>query len=162
MSQYDSAIKKDYQASACGPVTAFTLIRQHTGNKTALTVNDLYKKLGCTKIGLSKFRFIHNLRKVLGSDWMIDSCGIEELKNEILEGRPVAAKFDKWTSLRWFSQFEFDYHWVSVVGFEEVDGELWLFVHDNGSPDFKSRIRRVSYLKNKVILSFVMVKNIKK
>lgn len=160
MSQFNDEIKKDFQASACGPVTAFTLIRQQASNKTSFSVNDLYEKLGCTKIGLTKFRFIHNLRKVLGSEWIVDSCGIDELKKEILEGRPVAAKFDKWTSLRWFTEFEFDYHWVSVVGYEEVDEELFLFIHDNGSRHRESQIRRVSYLPNKAILSFVKLKKI--
>ena len=161
-SQYANDIISDYRSSACGPVTAYTMMRHIIPDMSPFTVNGLYEDLGCTKVGLTKRRFIQNLRKLLGSEWIVEECGIEEVKREIVEGRPVAAKFDKWTSLRWWGTYEFDYHWVPVIGFEEVEDKLFLLVHDNGSLNRDSRIRRICFISNEPILSFVKVKKSKR
>ncbi len=156
-SQFSQDILPAYQPSACGPVTAFLLLQYHFPYSCPFDTNELYKLLGSTKIGLLKWRFVRNMRKLLGAGWNISSCGIEEVKKQLLEGRPVAAKFDKWFTLKWRGSFEFDYHWVPVIGFEVVDGELFLIIHDNGGRNRQSQIRHVSYNKNHSILSFVKI-----
>ncbi|WP_262177466.1 hypothetical protein [Saccharococcus sp. Marseille-Q5394] len=156
-SQYGDDINKRFQPSACGPVTAFTILRHHF-HDSGIQVNDLYRMLGGTRIGLFKWRFIRNLRKLLGSGWRVEKCRIEEMKEEINEGRPVAAKFDKWFSFHWFGNYAFDYHWVPVVGYKECESGLILLVHDNGGRNRESRIREIAYEPNRPILSFVKIR----
>ena len=98
-SQYDEDINERIRSSACGPVTAHVLMEYISYHACPYDVNELYRRLGGTVVGLSKGRFIRNLRKVLGPDWKVNQCTLEELKRQIDEGRPVAAKFDKWSSL---------------------------------------------------------------
>ena len=59
------------------------------------------------------------MRKVLGTDWVVDECDIEEVKKQINSGRPIAAKFDKWFNFRWRGGYEFDYHWVPVMAMKK-------------------------------------------
>jgi len=156
-SQYDDDIHEAFRPSACGPVTARVLMDQFSPDVCPYNVNELFKLLGGTKIGLVKGRFIRNMRKVLGTSWIVDECKIEEVKRQIDEGRPVAAKFDKWFNFRWFGDFEFDYHWVPVIGYEEIDNDFMLIIHDNGSKKQASQVRHVSYNQNRSILSFVKI-----
>ena len=156
-SQYDDDIKESYRPSACGPVTARILMDQISPDACPYDVNELFKLLGGTKIGLVKGRFIRNMRKILGDDWTVAECDIEEVKRQIDEERPVAAKFDKWFNFRWRGDFEFDYHWVPVIGYEEKGNDLTLIIHDNGSRNQGSRIRHISYNRNRPILSFVKI-----
>lgn len=156
-SQYNDEIDIRFQPSACGPVTAFTILRHHLHNST-INVNELYRILGGTRIGLFKWRFIRKMRKLLGSGWKVAHCTIEELKEEINEGRPVAAKFDKWFTFHWFGEYAFDYHWVPVIGYREDDSGLTLLVHDNGGRNRESRIRAIPYESNKPILSLIKIR----
>ena len=155
-SQYDDEIDMRFQPSACGPVTAFTILRHHLDD-SSINVNGLYRILGGTRIGLFKWRFIHNLRKLLGSGWKVEQCSIEELMEEINEGRPVAAKFDKWFTFQWFGDYAFDYHWVPVIGYKEDDRGIILLVHDNGGRNRESRVREIPYEPNRSILSFIKI-----
>lgn len=154
-SQYGQQIDEKYRNSACGPVTANVMLK-HYGQKSS-SANDLYELLGTTKFGLSKRNFIHNMRRVLGNGWEVEEIGVEGVKKELCAGRPVAAKFDRYFSFKWFSTFEFSYHWVPVIGFEEQDGELYLWIHDNGGRNRESRIRKISYKRNAPVLSFIRV-----
>jgi hypothetical protein len=92
---------------------------------------------------------------LLGPNWTIESCTIEEAKTELLAGHPVACKFDRYFGLRWFSKFEFAYHWVPLIGFEEKENDLTLILHDNGGRNRASQIRHVFYEDNKDILTFI-------
>ena len=65
-SQFDPDIRPTYQPSACGPVTAFIMLNHHLPSTSLYDVNELYRLLGGTKIGLFKWRFIRNMRKLLG------------------------------------------------------------------------------------------------
>lgn len=94
---------------------------------------------------------------MLGPEWIVADCDIEGLKNEIDEGRPVAAKFDKWFSFHWFGKFVFDYHWVPVIGYKESENGVILIVHDNGGRNRDSRVREIPYEPHKDILSFVKI-----
>lgn len=156
-SQYDNEIDKRFRPSACGPVTAFTILRHHMLD-SGIQVNDLYRVLGGTRIGLFKWRFIHNLRKLLGSGWSVAECRLVDVKLEIDEGRPVAAKFDKWFTFHWFGNYSFDYHWVPVIGYKETDNGLILLIHDNGGRKRESRIREIAYERNRPILSFIKIR----
>lgn len=156
-SQYDSSIQPEYQASACGPVTAYVLLNYLFPNANSYQPNDLYEKLGSTKIGLFTHRFVRNMLKLLGADWHIERCSLHNALDELKNGRPVALKFDKYFSLHWNKKYTFAYHWVPLIGYELVNDELFLIIHDNGGRNRESRIRKVSYAENAPILTFVKV-----
>ena len=156
-SQYDSSIKSHYQPSACGPVTVLTILRYWMPDSCPYDTNQLYQQLGGTRIGLFTWRMKSNLRKILGPTWQIETCTIEDAKLELVEGRPVAVKFDRYFTFKWFGKFEFAYHWVPLIGFEEKKNVLNLIIHDNGGRNRSSRIRTVSYEKNKPVLTFVKI-----
>ncbi|WP_342505941.1 C39 family peptidase [Sporosarcina sp. FSL K6-2383] len=156
-SQYDEDINEAFRPFACGPVTARIIMDQFPPDDCPYDINELFILLGTTKIGLFKSRFIRNMRKLLGSAWIVTECDINDVKKQILNGRPVAAKFDKWFNFRWRGGYEFDYHWVPVIGYEKKDGDIELIIHDNGARNRPSQVRQVSYKKNKAVLSFVMI-----
>ncbi len=156
-SQYDTAIKESFRPSACGPVTARVIMDQYPPEACPYDVNELFTLLGGTKIGLSKGHFIRNMRKLLGTGWTVDECDIEEVKQQIANGQPVAAKFDKWFNFHWRGRYEFDYHWVPVIGYEETTEDIELIIHDNGGRNRPSQVRYVSYKRNKPVLSFVKI-----
>lgn len=155
-SQFDHDIKKRYRSSACGPVTAYTMLNYILPNESQ-NVNTLYKRLGSTPIGLFTYRFIRNLSKLLGDKWTVEKCSIEELKKQIDQGNPVAAKFDKWFTLNWRGRYSFDYHWVPVVGYRETEKGLTLLIDDNGGTNRPSMTRQVPYEPNRDILTFVKI-----
>ncbi|AXH99734.1 hypothetical protein DV702_08310 [Sporosarcina sp. PTS2304] len=161
-SQYDQDINPAYQPSACGPVTAFVLLQYLLPDRLAPDVNTLYRQLGGTKIGLSARRFVRRLSNLLGSDYHIQVSNVEDALHQIDENRPVALKFDKWFTFKWRGQFSFDYHWVVLVGYDYVEGALYLLVHDNGSRNCESTIRSIPYEPNKDILTFVTIEPLKR
>lgn len=156
-SQYDSSIQTDYQASACGPVTAYVLLNYLFPNTNPYQPNELYNKLGGTRIGLFTYRFVHNMRKLLGPDWLIEKCSLELALDELKSNRPVALKFDKYFTLKWHKKYTFSYHWVPLIGYELENDELFLIIHDNGGRNRDSSIRKVRYVENASILTFVRV-----
>lgn len=156
MSQFDSIISTHFHASACGPVTAFVILR-YLNIHDRLTVNTLYKKLGTTKIGLFTWRFTRKLQTLLGDKWTIECCSITDVLKELDQGRPVAAKFDKWFRFKWRQQFSFSYHWVPVIGYEYRNGHLFLFIHDNGNKLRESKLHTVPYKRNEPVLTFVKI-----
>lgn len=156
-SQYDEDINERIRTSACGPVTAHVMMNYISPLACPYDVNELYSRLGGTMVGLSKGRFIRNMRKVLGPDWKVNQCTLEELKRQIDEGRPVAAKLDKWFNFHWFSHYDFDYHWVPVIGYEIKDNDTVLIIHDNGGRNRESMIRYISFNRNSPVLSFVKI-----
>lgn len=157
LSQYDSSINPVFQSSACGPVTVLTILRYWMPNSCSYDANQLYRILGGTRIGLFSWRLKKKLRKLLGASWEIQTCSLEDAKAEILAGRPVACKFDRYFSFKWFTSFSFSYHWVPLIGYEEVDNDLQLIIHDNGGRNRESQIRHISFEKNKEILTFVKI-----
>ena len=156
-SQFDEDILIQSRQSACGPVTAFVIMNHLFPTGSPHSVNDLYAKLKSTKIGLFKWRFIRHFKKILGANWRIERCDITEVIRQIDAGRPVAAKFDKWFRFRWFGHFSYAYHWVPVIGYEEIENHLMLIVHDNGGRNHESKVRHIPYERNKSILSFVKI-----
>jgi len=157
ISQYDSSIDSSYQSSACGPVTAYVLLNYLLQNTSPFQPNDLYRRLGGTRIGLFTHRFVRNMRKLLGPDWHIERCSLHTALHELKKGRPVALKFDKYFSLQWNKKSTFAYHWVPLIGYEIENDELVLIIHDNGGRNRESKIRKVSYAQNASILTFIRV-----
>lgn len=156
LSQFDASIKKRYRSSACGPVTAFTILKHYFPNHS-MHVNALYKHLGSTPIGLFTRRFIRNLSNMLGAEWIVETCSVDDMKKQIDKGNPIAAKFDKWFTWNWRGRYSYDYHWVSVVGYEEKDNGLWLIVHDHGGKNRPSQLQTLPYAPNEPILTFVKI-----
>lgn len=155
-SQYADDIHEVYRSSACGPVTAFVLLK-HLLKKDKWTVNELYAQLGCTKIGLFTWRFIRNVRKLLGPSYRVEKCSLAEALAQLQKGRIVALKFDKWFTFHWKGDYTFYYHWVPLIGFEQTEEDVFLYVHDNGTSRSPSMIRKVSYKQNKSICTFVKI-----
>ncbi|MFJ7738096.1 C39 family peptidase [Lysinibacillus sp. NPDC097287] len=154
-SQYGSSILPNYRNSACGPTTVHVIL-QYLGIATP-TVNDLYEALGCTKIGLFRWRLIHNLRKLLPT-WDIRACSLKVAMQEIDAGRPVAIRFDRYFSLQWRDKKSaYAYHWVPLIGYEIHNGTLSLIFHDNGGRNRDSEIRITDYKDNEKVLSFVKI-----
>ena len=157
LSQYDYPFRTNYQASACGPVTAFVLLNYLHQNTYFDTPNSLYEKLGGTRIGLFTHRFVRNMRKMLGPNWQIEKCSLHAALHELKNGRPVALKFDKYFSIQWKKRSTFAYHWVPLIGYEIENDELFLIIHDNGARNRESKIRKVSYAQNASVLTFIQI-----
>ncbi len=158
LSQYDDTIHPKYQSSACGPTTVFVILRYLLKDSSLLkNVNELYRILGGTKIGLFKWRLIKRLQRLLGSSWNVSECTLHEALEQIDEGRPVALKFDKYFSFQWKSKPAFKYHWVPLIGYEIKNDELFLILHDNGWKNRDSQIRKVRYADNYKVLSYVKI-----
>ena len=132
LSQYDSLIHPKLQSSACGPVTAYVLLNYIKPDTYSYQVNDLYELLGGTRIGLFTHRFIRKMRRLLGPAWKISKCDVHDAMQQIDAGRPVALKFDRYFAFRRKGTFTFSYHWVPCIGYEKVEDEIFLFIHDNG------------------------------
>ncbi|MBS7345103.1 MAG: C39 family peptidase [Caryophanon sp.] len=156
-SQYGDDVNEAYKASACGPTTAYVMMNHLFGKQLInKSINEFYDMLGGTKIGLFKWRFIRNMRRYLGPDWIVKNCTIEEALAEIDAGRPVAAKFDQYFTLQFNKPALFAYHWVPLIGYDDT-AELKLFIHDNGGRNRQSRIRSFYYNDQKHVLRFVRI-----
>lgn len=154
-SQYDTSIAPSYRHSACGPTTIHVILNYL--NESAPSINELYKLLGGTKIGLFKWRLIRNLRR-LQPTWDIRNCSLKEALREIDAGRPVAMRFDRYFSLQWRDKNSaFAYHWVPLIGYDIKTDELSLIFHDNGGPNRESTIRQAFYKDNEKVLTFVKI-----
>ncbi|OMP68471.1 C39 family peptidase [Domibacillus epiphyticus] len=157
-SQYDKDIKQKYRSSACGPVTVSVILNYWFSDAYFLSINELYKKLFTTPIGTFRFSMVRRLRKILGTNWSIKSSNrIDEVINELQSGHPVAAKFDKYFTFRFLSPSLYSYHWVVLIGYEIIKGEIYLYFHDNGGPARISKIRRVLYSEHSSVLRFVLI-----
>lgn len=155
-SQFSPDIDKRFQPSACGPVTAYILLDYHFPNRWP-NVNELYRQLGSTKIGLFTWCFVRNTKKLLGADWEVSKCSIDEVIKQLDAGRPVAAKFDKWFTFKWRGQYSFDYHWVPVIGYEMNGNQLMLIIQDNGGRNRPSKVHTIPYHPNKNVLTFIKI-----
>lgn len=172
-------------SSACGPATMAALTEYWSSQKgmdfipgkshfhtKAAHINYIYRHHGGTPWGMSVRRFTKGIRAYLRAPVSQDErkCklsvqtfnDLEQYKAEIVAGRPVAIKFDKWFSLHWRRRFVYDYHWVLGIGYEEsVDykGTL-LIIHDNGVRHREGAFtlgkeRRIPYVANKDIITMV-------
>ena len=187
ISQYNESINSSYRPSACGPTTAYVLLQNiclekhisrqiarndvfsyvdflenlyfpiHQESISSLSINDLYKILGCTRIGLFRWRLIRNLSKLLGPSYIVKKCTLNDALHELHEGRPVAMKFDQYFTFQWRSKPTYKYHWVPLIGYEIKDDKLYLIFHDNGGRNRESIVRKTPYQMNHKVLSFVKI-----
>ncbi len=155
-SQYAPSVHDKYQNSACGPTTAYVLLNYLLPDKQK-SINQLYKLLGCTRIGLFSHRMIRNLKKILGPTFDVRTCSLNDALKEIEAGRPVIMKFDRYFSLHFSFKGDFNYHWVPLIGFEKTTDDVLLIIHDNGARNRNSMIREISYQKNRKILRFIKI-----
>lgn len=156
MSQYDKDIDSQKRGSACGPITAASIFRFYENE--SFDINEVYRLLGTTPIGLFTWRLLRNFRKIAGSRYQIEKArSISEVKQELLAGRPLAMKFDRYFTFRWFTKPLFNYHWVPLIGFEDKGDDVILYFHDNGKRNRPSKIRTVSYHEQRSVLSFVKI-----
>lgn len=161
-SQYSSDVRPEYQNSACGPTTAHVILNYLCkDDEKILTkdVNELYKLLGGTKIGLFKWRMIRNLRRLLGEDWSVEECTLTQAIEQLRAGSPVAMRFDVYFSGQFLSKNKplYKYHWVPLIGYEIKNNELYLTIHDNGGLNRESQIRTFKYDDNRRVLDFVKI-----
>lgn len=157
LSQYNDSIHKNIQTSSCGPVTVASILHYH--EKSDLGINELYRLLGTTRIGLFTWRLKKNFRRAGGDRYDIEiTRSLKEVKEELQAGHPLAMKFDRYFSFRWFSKPDYFYHWVPLVGFEEKPDDIILYFHDNGKRNRPSKIRTASYNHNRKVLTFVKIK----
>lgn len=159
LSQYGKDVDERLQNSACGPTTAKVILNAVCQNEplSQKSVNELYKLLGTTRIGMFKWRFVKKMKKLLGDQYLVADCTVNEAIEELRHGRPVAVKFDKYFSFKWTAKPIFNYHWAVLVGYEIRNDELFLIVHDNGSKKRPSKLREFLYEKNSDVLSFVKI-----
>lgn len=179
-------------SSACGPATMAALAEYWSTQQgqdfiqgssyfhsKAAHINYIYRHHGGTPWGMSARGFKKGMKAYLRA--ALDTKenrrrkisittfnDFDLYKKEIEADRPVAIKFDKWSTLRWRGKYVYDYHWVMGIGYEETsDGEgLTLILLDNGARTLDgrynpSRERRVDYVINKDILTMVAL-NIEK
>ena len=158
-SQYSEQVDQAYQKSACGPTTANVILNYLNKDSTVSqkSINELYKYLGTSKIGLFKWQLIRKLQKLLGDEWEVSECTVNEAMMELQNERPVAMKFDKYFSFKWGLRPMYRYHWVPLIGYEIRAGKLYLFIHDNGGRNRKSEVREVLFEENRDVLSFVKI-----
>ena len=100
---------------------------------------------------------IRNLQKLLGNDWVVKQCTVNEAIDELRAGRPVALKFDQYFSFNWFAKPKYKYHWVPLVGYEIRADKYYLKIHDNGGRNRASKVCDVLYEDNRSVLSFVKI-----
>ncbi|HSI67187.1 MAG TPA: hypothetical protein VK947_07210 [Planococcus sp. (in: firmicutes)] len=157
LSNNEAAIDENKRKSSCGPLTASAILKHH--EKKVYPINDLYRLLGTTPIGLFTWRLVRRWRRIAGSNYEVKKVrSIEEVKNELMAGRPLALKFDRYFSFQWFAKPLFNYHWVPLIGFNEEKDDLQLYIHDNSKKNRPSKIRAVSYKKHQKLLTFVKFK----
>lgn len=160
-SQYADAIDAKKQGSACGPVTVAAILKHH--EKIDIGINQLYRLLGTTRIGLFTWRLLKNFRRAGTESYKVAKArSLEEVKEELQSGRPLAMKFDRYFTFHWFSKPAYHYHWVPLIGFEEKPDDLILYFHDNGKRNRPSKIRTVSYKANRKVLTFIKIVPIQK
>ena len=161
-SQYGSNVRPEYQNSACGPTTAHVILHylcKDDETIASLDITALYKQLGGTKIGLFKWRMIRNLRRILGEGWIVEECTLTQAIEQLRAGNPVAMRFDVYFSGQFLSKYKplYKYHWVPLIGYEIIDDELYLTIHDNGGRNRDSEIRTFKYDDNRKVLNFVKI-----
>ncbi|GGO00650.1 hypothetical protein [Saccharibacillus kuerlensis] len=184
--QWETGIRSP--ASACGPAAIAGLVRfweerlsvseevsvRRLPAEPAEAVNLMYAACGGTPLGMSAPVLAFGLRRQLNSRLRESGLsgravtqrlnGFEAYRTEIDAGRPVAVKFDKWFSLRWFDKPAFDYHWTVGCGYRiGDDGTEYLIVHDAGTrykdgTYASSRERQIEYAPHRGVLAMIALR----
>lgn len=152
-SQYDETVHASFRNSACGPTAVHILLSHY---HIHYTINDLYRHLQTSVIGLFTPLLLHNLRKLLGNDWYIERATLGNALHDVQIKRPVLMKFDQYFSWQFYKSATFRYHWVVLVDYQIDQDELYLLLINNGKEQW------IHYGTNAHALSFVQVSPRKK
>lgn len=148
VSQYDETVKKNWRNSACGP-TAAHIVLSHYGKH--YSINELYRTLGTTRIGLFTPCLLYNAQKLLGEGWQVKRASIKTVMTELTKQRPVLAKFDRFTSLTPWKPAYYRYHWVVVNSYTIANGRLHFTATSN------AKMFNFDYSTNAHALTFVQI-----
>lgn len=155
-SQYASSVLPAYRSSACGATTVEAILHYYEGRP--FSINHLYEQLGTTAIGLSAFRLIRRLRKLLGPNWTIQKITCQRATELLANGQPVALKFDRYFTPFFYKKAQYNYHWTVLIDYErDANGRLQLIVEDLGTKTRDSRKQSIDYLTNAHALTFVQI-----
>lgn len=155
-SQYDGDLSKRGVQSACGPATIATIYHYYypSNKPQSQLIKYWYKKSFTTWFGLSAFLFSRSLSEY-GQSFKINKNQLwEQYVKEIDQGRPVGVKFDKWSALKWFTTYDYSYHWVTGVGYEVKNEQKFLLVLTNSRN--KHAIKKIPFGLNRPILTMIM------
>lgn len=152
-SQYDESVLPHYRSSACGPTAIASIL--HFYGQQHVSINALYQKLHCTKIGLPAIFITHFLPKIVGDRWIVQSLQLFEALDFIKQNRPVAVKFDRYFNRRFWVSSYFAYHWTVMIGFHWKADELYLLIEDLGTKKRSSKTHEIAYTQNAHALSFI-------
>lgn len=153
--QYEPDVNMLWQASACGPTAVASILEFYTGQN--FSINMLYSKLHCTRLGLPSIFLLHFLPKVLGPHWIVKKTNLLGALEELNHQHILAVKFDRYFNRRFWRKPYFSYHWTVLVDYEIHLNDIYLIVEDLGTPNRASRRQRVSYAKNKHALTFIKI-----
>lgn len=148
VSQYDTSVKAAWRDSACGP-TATHIVLSHYG--LTYSINELYRTLGTTRLGLFTPCLIRNAKRLLGDDFVVARASVKTVMQLIDCQLPVLAKFDRFTSLTPWKRAHYRYHWVVVTNYTINNDRLTFTALSN------NHIFTFDYGQNAHALTFVYI-----
>lgn len=151
--QYESHILPTLQPSACGPTVVASILRYY--EQHSFSINRLYKKLHCTRLGLPSLFLLYFLPKIIGPNWIVEKTNLLQALEELKQQRVVALKFDRYFNRKFWRKPYFSYHWTVLVDYDFTAEGLYLIVEDLGTPNRPSNRQRVLYETNMHALTFI-------
>ncbi|MBQ0138799.1 MAG: hypothetical protein KBT36_05850 [Kurthia sp.] len=153
--QYEPHVNTPWQSSACGPTAVASILEFYMEQN--FSINMLYKKLHCTRLGLPSHFLLYYLPKLLGSNWIVKKTTLNDALQEIDRQHLVAVKFDRYFNRKFWRKPHFDYHWTVLVDYKIHLNQLYLIVEDLGSPSRPSQRQHVLYEDSKHALTFIKI-----
>lgn len=130
VSQYDPSVKAAWRDSACGP-TATHIVLSHYG--LTYSINELYRTLGTTRLGLFTPCLIRNAKRLLGDDFVVARASVKTVMKLLDCHLPVLAKFDCFTSCTPWRKAYYRYHWVVLTSYYLKHDQLHFIGNSNGN-----------------------------
>lgn len=155
-SQYDPSVDERYRPSACGPTAVEAILTYYT--QQPIAINELYRALGTTPIGLFTWRLKARLSRMLGPSWQVRQITKQQALVAVNRSEPIALKFDRYFTPFFYKKARYNYHWTVLVGYQMEGARLKLFVEDLGTRTRGSRIEKIDYLENAHALTFIHIK----
>lgn len=115
-SQYDHSVDERYRPSACGPTAVEAILTYYM--KKPIAINDLYRALGTTPIGLFTWRLKKRLSLLLGPSWQVRQITKANALAAIDRGEPIALKFDRYFTPFFYKKARYNYHWTVLVDYQ--------------------------------------------
>ncbi|MCM3749790.1 C39 family peptidase [Paenibacillus pasadenensis] len=171
--QWDSVVDPSYRSSACGPTTMAAITEYWRLNKgksnlwgmqsfwaKGSMINHFYSSHGGAAYGMSVSSLKGGLKAHASDDGYVsvtgDATSYTAYRGEINNGRPLAVKFDSYTTF--FEpdhNYAYAYHWVVGVGYAYDTFDSLIIIHDNDGSTFSSQEKYFDYATNSPILSAV-------